>query len=221
MNFVLHGYLARRDLGSSVAGVGAMLPDLWRMARRKRIPQAPGGSGGPPQAEALLAGVAHHVASDAWFHRSDALHAGEASLRGELRDFRAPKMGLLAHPLWEICLDGALLRRVSVGEIRALLAEGLDASLQARLWLGQGAPEGFEARMERLWSELRAGPWLDAYCHGEGIAWCLDAMRVRLGLPRLDPHERGRLGAILEARRPVAEEALAEVLEVRHTDGQA
>src|SRR3954468_14876389 len=50
VNFLLHHHLAARDLGSPEAAVGAMLPDLWRMADRRvraiRRLAAPGGAEG-------------------------------------------------------------------------------------------------------------------------------------------------------------------------------
>lgn len=219
LNFLLHAHLALRDLGSPTAAVGAMLPDLWRMAHRRahahRLPthvEAPG----------LRAGLAHHAAADRWFHDAPELHRGEELLRTifAAEGIRAPKLRLFAHPLWEICLDGALVRRQGSGPLRAWLQEAFAGAARERD-AGQQAlggvlgPDGdaFAARMDRIVRELLRGPWIDAYAGGEGVAWCLDAMRARAGLERLAPDDLATLARRIDETAPEADRGLAGLLE--------
>ncbi len=216
MNFLLHVHLALRDTGSAAASWGAALPDLWRMAHRRaharRLPDH-------VEAPALRAGLAHHAEADHRFHDSPALRRGEEALRGATEGLRAPRLGLFAHPLWELCLDGALARARGPRALRQGLAAALAAAGAEReageralgAALGDDGPV-FLARMARIEGELIEGPWIDAYTHGDGLAFCLDAMRSRTGLPRLDPDERRLLGQRLEALAPLADELLALAL---------
>src|SRR5512132_2779549 len=114
VNFLLHHHLALRDLGAPDAAVGAMLPDLWRMADRRVRPAVgelpPSDSNNEASAlPRVLAGIAHHVAADRWFHRDPVFLDGEQLTAARLRSVAAdaPRIGLFAHVLWELCLDGA------------------------------------------------------------------------------------------------------------------
>src|SRR5262245_14971046 len=97
-----------------------MLPDLWRMAdRRVRVRASAVTSTGPLGGDAsstgaLVFGILHHHQSDAWFHRSRAFLDGERVVAQRLRTpaVVSRHMSLMAHPLWEMCLDGALVRRI-------------------------------------------------------------------------------------------------------------
>ncbi len=216
MNFLLHGWLAQRDLGDPTAALGAMLPDLWRMAhRRAHVRTLPAGAGGA----ALHAGLAHHARLDGWFHEHEVLHRGERALRDAMTDLTARKLGLLAHPLWEMCLDGALLRSGGLDRGQQSLDRWFDESRPARdeadralaSALGADGPT-FLHQMTRLEAELRRGPWLAAYTRGDGLAWCLDGVRIRAGLPRLDPDERALLGQRIDHLAPLADTTLASLL---------
>ncbi|WP_437737085.1 hypothetical protein [Sorangium sp. So ce1335] len=131
MNFLLHRHLAARDLGSVAAGAGAMLPDLWRMAdRRVRPARAADRPAAPPSRLAeVLAGIDHHVALDRWFHAAPVFVEGERRLAAALRgaSIGAPRLPLFAHVLWEMCLDGALLRRTGLAPVLDALRAGLAA----------------------------------------------------------------------------------------------
>ena len=118
MNFLLHHHLALRDLGRPEAAAGAMLPDVWRMADRRARARSrePGADGG--LLDPVSQGVGHHLAVDTWFHRAAVFTEGETATREALRQAReAPKMGLFAHVAWELCLDGALLRRIGTESV--------------------------------------------------------------------------------------------------------
>ncbi|WP_433936087.1 hypothetical protein AB3662_15395 [Sorangium cellulosum] len=131
MNFLLHRHLAARDLGSVAAGAGAMLPDLWRMADRRVRPSraADRPAALPPRVAEVLAGIDHHVALDRWFHAAPVFVEGERRLADALRgaSLGAPRLALFAHVLWEMCLDGALLRRTGFAPALDALRAGLAA----------------------------------------------------------------------------------------------
>src|SRR5262245_340267 len=117
MNFLLHHHTARAELGSAAGGVGAMLPDLWRMADRRVRPtasvtQTAGPCDSDDAFEEIQRGIEHHVAVDRWFHRAEVFRDGERMTRERFlaASARAPRIGLFAHVGWEMCLDGALVR---------------------------------------------------------------------------------------------------------------
>jgi hypothetical protein len=229
MNFLLHRHLAAGAFGSPVAGVGAVLPDLWRMAdRRARArPPAPGAIAARTATplDLVLAGIAHHLDSDGWFHRSPLFTDGERATAARLRaaGLRAPRMPLLAHATWELCLDGALVRREGAGAIRGALADGhraagdacalaLDACTAVGATVAPAERRQLTARMERMWRALLDGEWIDAYRDGAGVAHLLDGIRRRVGLSPLAADDLPRLGAALDSLGPDADGALAALL---------
>jgi len=128
VNFLLHRHLAARDLESGAAGIGAMLPDLWRMAdRRVRASAAvsPADTDGPRGH--VLAGINHHIQVDRWFHGDEVFVEGERLTLASFRNagVKAPKLGLFAHVTWEMALDGALLRREGLDRTLAILRNDL------------------------------------------------------------------------------------------------
>jgi hypothetical protein len=214
VNFLLHRELAVRDTGSEIVGVGAMLPDLWRMAdRRVRPSRAPiEHTPGEAAERAMLVGIGHHVRADAWFHASPFFVEGERATLSALRGSGASagRLALFAHVVWEMCLDGALVRRVGHEPLLASLRRGFEAAAGepsarsvelhhfARVPRGPGEREAFDARMERIVVELSRGPWTQGYQHGDGLAERLGGVRVRLGLPPLSPEDRARIGDALD-----------------------
>lgn len=207
MNFLLHRHLAAEELGV-VAGVGAMLPDLWRMADR-RLRARPGRGEGALGLEAeLSAGVEHHLAEDASFHRDPLFVEGERQLATAFRDARltARRMGLLAHVAWELCLDGALLQMYGLDSALGGLRRGLElleaengeplarlARRHATRDLATHPDSPLHRRLEHLLDELLASDWIPGYQHPEGIADRLLGVRRRLGLEPLDPAQYQRL----------------------------
>ncbi|MEL7060562.1 MAG: hypothetical protein AAGN46_11095 [Acidobacteriota bacterium] len=222
MNFLWHRYLARRDLGSTEAGVGAMLPDLWRMADRRARPgrlQAMT----PPALGDLADGVEHHLAVDAWFHTRPAFDLEVRATAAALRD-RAPRsarLGLFAHAAWELCLDGALLRRDGIATTRAALqreltdeamARSVDLLVLHRTTTFSGADRTAVAeRLNDLAERLRTSDWIDGYADGEGLAARLDGLRARLGFEPLTPAERGHLAIGLDERLRAAEATVEDL----------
>jgi hypothetical protein len=206
-----------------------MLPDVWRMADRRVRPATIARARlheGSPELGALLAGIDHHIASDGWFHLSALLTDGERLLAERLRASRvdAPKIGLFAHVGWELCLDGALLRRegldVTSSAIRAgfAIATGASAGCAAALHhfdrVDRTVDErsAFEASVRRLFEEIGRGPWIGRYLRGAGIARSIQGVRVRLGFPPFSEVERARLGDCIDELAPSADAALEQIL---------
>jgi hypothetical protein len=212
VNFLLHRHLGARDLGSGVAGIGAMLPDLWRMADRRVRPREmqPSPALAPPL-DALLSGIAHHLATDRWFHADEVFLEGEQEATLLLRDasIAARRTILFAHVLWELCLDGALVRREGLDPIVSAVRVGLE---DARVSLAESAAlhhfshvarthderSAFERRFDRICTELTRGPWIDGYRTGHGVAARIQGVRVSLGLPPMDVGDEARLARVAE-----------------------
>jgi hypothetical protein len=228
LNFLLHRFLAARDLVSPIAGIGAMLPDLWRMADRRVRPIA-GPVDHPPSIERrlplLLMGIEHHVDADRWFHSADEFVDGERltfeRLRGSGID--APKLGLFAHIAWELSLDGALVRRDGLENTLHALRDGFEAASGPpadaaaslhhfdRIARTGAERQAFDDTMRQLFSEIGRGPWIAGYQTGEGVARRIQGMRVRLGFPGFSESERHRLGEVLQDLTLHADAALARL----------
>lgn len=228
MNFLLHRHLAARELGSSVAGVGAMLPDLWRMADR-RVRPLPDIVAAPDDAadlQHLLDGIDHHLAADRWFHAAAAFADGERLMHERFREAvpDAPKLGLFAHVAWEMWLDGELVRREGLDNILAKLAHGFavvrgtsgSAAVGRhhfdRIGRTQDERATFDAGMTRILDELSRGEWIEGYQHGVGVARRVSGMRGRLGLPRLGADDQQRLGVAIDSLKTTVAGALDRIL---------
>lgn len=203
MNFLLHRAFALREGLDPQAGVGAMLPDLWRMADRDVRARPGRGS------DALARGVDHHLEVDRWFHRTDVFVYGERDLTRALARLEVPKLGRFGHIGWELCLDGAWLRREQ-GGLEALrddlTAVGVDGAVDAaRAHGAEGLSDARQARfretMERIFQGL-AGGWGDGYAEPERLAERIGGIRRRVGL-----------GAVPADKHPALVELLGEHLE--------
>lgn len=217
-----------------MAGLGAMLPDLWRMAdRRMRARPRLAGDAPDPVADELLKGVEHHLEVDAWFHDHPAFLDGERELTQRFRaaGVGATKMGLFAHIAWELCLDGALLRRVGAEEVLDGLRRSLEktrepdpdghgaldrVALRHRPELAApGRLDTFRERLDGLFERLAWGNWIPGYAHGPGIAARLGGVRRRVGLGAFEERDRALLGELFEEALDGAENRLDELLDVR------
>lgn len=218
MNFVLHHHLATTDLGSPVAGVGAMLPDVWRMVDRgvrprtdvqlsedDAVPEDAVPDDAGPEVRRLLAGVEHHLQADEVFHRHAAFVEGERRLTRAFRraEIGAEKIGLFAHVAWELCLDGALLRRRGTDEILEELQRGVERAAGEALERTVRAhrdelPDAFDRRLEELLERIAWSDWVPGYAHGEGLADRLSGVRRRIGLAPLAGDDRRRVAGVLE-----------------------
>jgi hypothetical protein len=206
-----------------------MLPDLWRMAdrrvRARELPPMaiqPGGALGQ-----ILAGVEHHLEADRWFHGAPVFHDGERELTARIVEARlsAPRMTLLAHILWELCLDGALVRHVGLAATLEPLASGLpaaaphdaaaiDACRARREPFTDEERAQFDQRMARLRSALIEGKWIAAYQDGAGLAEVTTNIRQRLDLSPLSDEDKARLAAILDGLAPLADATLTTILAI-------
>jgi len=213
MNFLLHRHLAARDLGTSAAGVGAMLPDLWRMADRRVRPSAlhrP--EAVSPPLGALLSGVEHHVAADRWFHADTVFVDGEREATQLLREAKisARRTLLFAHILWELCLDGELVRREGFDRVVTAVREGMREAAPAvsesaelhhfsRVAREPDERLAFQRRMGRICGELTRGPWIEGYQTGEGIAARVQGVRARVGLEPMSSDDEARFADVARA----------------------
>jgi hypothetical protein len=221
VNFLLHHHLAARDLGRPEAAAGAMLPDVWRMADRRARTQALAAARPAGWVGSVTDGIAHHVAVDAWFHGAPVFRSGEIAAREALCRARgARKVGLFAHIAWELCLDGALLRRLgteavldavraSVAAVRpdahhraAELCTRPDTFDRAR----------FEVRVDRILDAITLGPWVVGYVTAPGIVERLEGVRARLGFPAMSVEDREATAAGLETLERAADVGLDAIL---------
>lgn len=218
-------------MGSSIAGVGAMLPDLWRLADRRMRARAAVHIDGHIDGDAALGelqrGVEHHLEADAWFHRTSVFVAGERECARALRASApgAPKLGLFGHMCWEMCLDGALLMWRGLDREIASLRHDLEHS--ARSWsrvadahgaearLGSVARGRFERRMAEIRDGLWSGEWIAGYCDAAGLCMRLAGTRARFGLPPLSGQETSSVTLALDGCLRHAGLAVTELLDQR------
>lgn len=235
MNFLLHRELAAAALGSPAAAYGAMLPDLWPLADRRvrvarvEVAPAPAAEGGPdPRDAEVMSGIAHHLEADRWFHGADVFLAGEDRTEARFRQaaFVAPRMLLFAHITWELCLDGALIRRRGLAEVRRGLAASIAAGGDgpgdraarryhfdiARRGATPGDLAAFIDRMRAMEARLLAGPWIEAYAAGAGLARVIDHIRGRMSLPALGRRDLDALAEACDELLVEADAALDDAL---------
>jgi len=233
MNFVFHRYLADRDLGSPLAAIGAMLPDLWRMADRRvrhiRLADAEPGEG---PLTALDEGIRHHEQVDRWFHKTHEFRDGERATRKRMLEAapETPRLGLFAHVAWEMCLDGALLRDVGLeGELAAMragLAEAqapLDDSSAlrhaverhhfGRVRRTEAERVAFETQMGKITRGLEKGDWIGGYRDPDELAARLTGVRSRFAFPAPTPEERKRWSDAFAELEPLARASARSLVE--------
>ncbi len=207
--------------------MGAMLPDLWRMADRTVRPHRERLQ--PSEVDrselcGLLHGIEHHVALDLWFHRSNVFREGEARVAerfGRLAG-HAPKLRMFAHISWELCLDGALVRRVGLADLTAALADeaALILSDEARTavlrhhFAGRGGtpPTSFDDGLRRISAELARGPWIAGYANGRGLTERIEGVRSRFGFARFDGPTFDAIADALALEASYADAALDALL---------
>jgi hypothetical protein len=227
VNFLLHRYLAVRDLGDPLAGIGAMLPDLWRMADRRVRATRREREVTPAsrELEAVLRGIDHHLDVDRWFHGAEVFAAGERLAIEGIRasGLHTPKLALFAHIAWELCLDGALIRRDGLQRTLRELSDGFAAAERGaarsaaalhhfdRHRRPAADRDAFDGGMRQLFAEISRGPWISGYQDGAGIAHRIDGIRRRLGFAPFTLDERARFGAALETLTPHADAGLQTI----------
>jgi hypothetical protein len=200
------------------------LPDVWRMADRRAHLRDAARMHQPDLVRAVLDGVAHHVAADARFHAAPVFTIGEQTTRDALRNAsNAPKLAIFAHITWELCLDGALVRRVGLealldavrSSIRAVRPDAHHrAALASAPSLGARSVEErdrFEARVDQILDAIALGPWVAGYATGAGIVERLEGVRGRLRLAPLPAVDRDSVGRALGGLAGRADEALDEI----------
>jgi hypothetical protein len=232
VNFLLHHHLATRDLGAGPAGIGAMLPDLWRMADRRvraRRDLPPRAHDAEPALDAVLAGVSHHLEADRWFHADPVFAEGEreASRRIQAAGIVAPRSVMLGHVLWELCLDGALLQREGLDRVLAGVRESVAAAGATALARAaeihhfeivtrvESERDAFTQRSGRIITELSRGPWIDGYQAGEGLAARLQGVRRSVGLAPMDDDDVQRMTVVADALLARAPEVVERIVAAR------
>jgi hypothetical protein len=154
---------------------------------------------------------------------------GEREAVERLRGARiaAPRMALFAHVLWEMCLDGALLRatgtdvvlaslRAGIREARAgATARAVELHHFARVERTAEERDAFERRLERILDEVARGPWVEGYRTGEGIAARIAGVRARVGVAPLEGDDLPRVADVAEALLDRAPPAVRRILDLR------
>lgn len=205
-----------------------MLPDVWRMAhRRARARRGIDTTDHPSETlRHLGAGVEHHLLADDWFHAHPVFVSAVAETAEQIdgTGIRARKMRLLAHPLVEIALDGALIDRLGLERLLGDLGRARESAELSDLHelLDLHAPEGSDnrgttTRTATLLDQIVAGPWIAGYRDAGGLADRLGGLRRRLELSPVEGEDRPRLEAICQHAIDAAPDQLA-VLE--HSAGR-
>lgn len=203
--------------------MGAMLPDVWRMAdRRARARAGEGGRGETEAIRSVADGIGHHLKADAWFHGAPVFERGESAAREALRAASAaPKLGLFAHIVWELCLDGALLRHVGLENVLHAVRGSIEAARPeahhraADAWLPDLPAEDrgrFERRVDQILDAIGEGRWVAGYASGAGIVERLEGLRARLGFAPMAREDREAVAAALAPVERVADTGLEEIL---------
>lgn len=227
MNFLLHFHLAELAAPRPGFALGAMLPDLWRMAARPARARREVTAAEPPstRTQATLEGIAHHLRVDGWFHKTPHFHDGDELASKLLAATESPRMGLFGHITWEMCLDGALLRahgltRVAARVKGALDHEQLEASRAAAdLHHGDARarssvdPEVFDARMRRLFAALTTFDLPRGYADALGTAERLAGVRSMFRMPRPSPEELSRWVDAITRIHTFADERIEALIE--------
>lgn len=209
VNFLLHRAFALREGLGPEAGVGAMLPDLWRMADRDVRARPGRGS------DALARGIDHHLEVDRWFHRTEVFVYGERDLTRALAKLEVPKLGRFGHIGWELCLDGAWLQREAKAAVALredLATVGVDDAVAAAEAhgaerLSSARRKRFRGTMERIFEGLSGG-WGEGYAEPDRLAERIDGIRRRVGLGRVPEDKHEALVRVLATYLERATEAL-------------
>jgi hypothetical protein len=196
VNFLLHHHFAALELSDAphpdLVAIGAMLPDLFRMARPRRHPrkmEAPA-SALSDEHRALIRGCEHHAEIDKWFHSSEAFVRGERDLRHAFLLPDSPKLVLFAHAAWEMCLDGAWLRQATYEERARLRATSKAGPFTQAVAYHEGVTAGlddaslasFDGRMRRILAAFADETIYLDYLDARGIARRLAGIRAAFGL---------------------------------------
>lgn len=130
-------------------------------------------------------------------------------------------MGLFAHIAWELCLDGALLRRVGLDAVLRAVRASIESvrpdahHRAADQWvpdLPPGDRGRFERRVDQILDAIGEGRWVAGYATAPGIVERLEGLRARLGFRPMGGGDRGAVAAALEPVERVADAGLQEIL---------
>ncbi|MEZ4385454.1 MAG: hypothetical protein R3A79_29280 [Nannocystaceae bacterium] len=167
MNFFAHAVIASRRDASAAEVLGAMLPDLWSMARLR-----PDAIDDPD----VAAGVALHHRTDDVFHRAPTFLALQAENRAALEEAGVPHYSALAaaHVGVELVLDGWLF-----DQLGALAAYDAALTLEAPAirWRGEATHDRWRAFLRRLRGADLPARYRDPIFVGERLVAILSPRR--------------------------------------------
>lgn len=188
MNLVGHLIVAERLGAGPASQLGAMVPDLVRLAGLRTPAALP---------EPLAAGVFIHHRTDDAFHQHRAFVAGSAKLRLRLMRAGLPSGAAraVAHAGWEMLLDGAIIANVGSTQWGDAMGEG--GGVRAAL------SEPGATDWDRLVDAVGHDGWPARYADVDAVAERL--LRVLAHRPRLAVPPQGAA----EVRRALAEAAPA------------
>ncbi len=226
MNFLAHFHLAYEDTDDLAAALGAMLPDLWRMAARPARARR-GLAFDAARMTALARGIEHHFETDAWFHGEPGFASFESAVGdalSEVDDGRSRRLRLFAHIAAEMALDGALIRwrgPALRGSVRAAIdahtgaaADAADLHHAERRRAAGVDPARFADRMTRLFDAIGSFSLPGGYAIPEGLAARLAGVRGSFGMVA-EPTDLARWAEAFDRVAPLADATLVAVLERR------
>jgi len=205
MNLI--GHLACAGAAPEAVRVGALLPDLLSLYRRKARPQplvAHWGAHafGLPGADAIVAGISFHHHVDREFHHAPVFEDTAAALQTALRaasDAPGLKRFLPAHILTELFIDHLLL--LDRPEWEAEFYGALESQRRALLLPFVSAHPLVHARtFSEFLDRIVGGRFVADYRELEGILERMDRVLVRFGQRALEPAEQQAVAGVFAAR---------------------
>lgn len=208
MNFFGHAYVATRDTayGDDPAFIlGAMLPDFASMCRARL---------GEVTDTGVRAGVAHHHAVDARFHRAPEFVALETGGRDALAEAGLRPVVALAcaHVGTELLLDGLLLEDDRTVDAYLGALDDAPARAEGITWRARPGDDGAPERWRALHARLSSYGAPSIYRDPEAVAGLLE--RILGARPRLqlEAGQRAAVADWLHGVRPAVETAREPLL---------
>lgn len=195
--------------------VGAVLPDLVALYRRKVRPLVLARTWGEREAEwpagmgPLLAGVAFHQTVDVHFHRAPVFRTSAEAIQSALLGAsRTPglKRFLPAHVLTELFLDHLLLQR-DPDLAEAFYRDLADAAALMETFVARH-PLADRTAFRAFLDHIVNGRFVDAYASPGGLLRRMERILLHMGQRALEPAEQE---AVVAYWQGAAEETLARL----------
>jgi hypothetical protein len=219
MNLI--GHLACAGEAPAAVRVGALLPDLLSLYRRKARPQPlvthwSEHGAALPGAEQVLAGIDFHHHVDRLFHRAPLFEQTTQAVQAALRAASSTpglKRFLPGHVLTELYLDHLLLEETPAWE--AVFYGALESERSALLVPFAAAHPLVQGRMFSDFLErLIGGRFVADYRHVEGILDRMDRILLRFGQRSLEPAEQQAVADVFVERAGRVRGQLAEFIRI-------